>query len=139
MARPTKYDPVMCEVVVDLMRDGASRVEVCAELDICYDTFLAWQAEHQEFSESVKRGVDLCQAWWEREGRTNLKDKDFSYTGWYMNMKNRFAWADRNEVKHSGEIQQVTDDQLDTRLSELIRKAGIAETTGGEGPKGQEE
>lgn len=98
MARPTKYDPAMCEQVVELMRVGASKTEVCAELDICFDTLIAWQEAHSEFSEAVKRGVQLCQAWWEREGRTALRDKDFSYTGWYMNMKNRFGWKDKQEI-----------------------------------------
>lgn len=102
MARPTKYDPAMCETVIDLMREGASRVEVCAELDICYHTWQAWQEEHEEFSQSVKRGVELCQAWWEREGRIALRDKEFSYTGWYMNMKNRFGWRDKHEIENTG-------------------------------------
>ena len=102
--RPTKYDPSMCEIVVTLMAEGASRVEVCAELGICYETFQTYQEDHPEFSEAVKKGVQLCQAWWEREGRTNLKNKDFSYTGWYMNMKNRFKWTDRQEVEHSGKM-----------------------------------
>lgn len=98
LGRPTKYDPAMCARVVEMMAEGCSRVEVCADLGICFETFQRWQESHPDFSESVKRGLQLCQAWWEREGRTNLKDRDFSYTGWYMNMKNRFGWKDRNEV-----------------------------------------
>ena len=104
MGRPKKYDPAMCETVVSLMAEGASRVEVCAELGIHYETFQIYQEIHPEFSEAVKKGVQLCQAWWEREGRTNLKNKDFSYTGWYMNMKNRFKWTDKQEVEHSGKV-----------------------------------
>lgn len=139
MARPTKYEESMCKVVVDMMTEGASKVEVCAELGICYDTFLDYQEKHAKFSESVKKGDQLSAAWWERQGRLSLKDKEFSYTGWYMNMKNRFGWADKQEVKHSGEIGQATDDQLDARISQLLGKAGVAETAGGEGAEAEEE
>lgn len=107
MARPTKYTEDMGDRVIELMKDGASKVEVCAELDICYDTFQDYQEKHPEFSESVKRGERLSQAWWEKNGRLALRDKEFNPTLWYMNMKNRFNWADKQETKteHSGELK----------------------------------
>ena len=102
MARPTKYKPSMCKVVIDLMQEGASQQEVLAVLDISNDTFYRWKKENEEFSETIKRGVQLSQGWWERQGRVSLKDREFNYTGWYMNMKNRFKWADKQEVKNEG-------------------------------------
>lgn len=107
MARPTKYRKEMCDTVVEMMAEGASKTEVCAELDICHDTLLEWEDRHVEFSEAIKRGIKLSQAWWERQGRLSLKDKEFSYTGWYMNMKNRFGWADKQELtgKDGGPVE----------------------------------
>lgn len=102
MARPTKYKPEMCKVVIDLMQEGASQQEVLAVLDISNDTFYRWKKENEEFSETIKRGIQLSQGWWERQGRVSLKDREFNYTGWYMNMKNRFKWADKQEVKNEG-------------------------------------
>ena len=102
MARPTKYKASLCKVVIDLMQEGASQQEVLAVLDISNDTFYRWKKENEEFSETIKRGVQLSQGWWERQGRVSLKDREFNYTGWYMNMKNRFKWADKQEVKNEG-------------------------------------
>ncbi|MCH7499419.1 MAG: hypothetical protein IH886_05335 [Nitrospinae bacterium] len=100
--RPSKYRPEMCDQVIELMGDGASLVEVAAKLGICKDTLHEWKKTNVEFSDSIKRGVQLSAAWWEEKGRTNLENKDFSYTGWYMNMKNRFGWKDKHENQITG-------------------------------------
>lgn len=107
MARPTKYTEDMGPRAVALMSEGASKVEVCAELDIDYHTFQDYQELYPEFLQSVKTGELLSQAWWEKHGRTCLRDKEFNPTLWYMNMKNRFGWADKQETKteHSGEVK----------------------------------
>jgi hypothetical protein len=113
MGRPTKYKKEMCEVVIELMREGASQEEVIGSLDISKDTYYRWREEHEEFSDAIKRGVRLSQTWWERQGRISLKDREFNYTGWYMNMKNRFKWADKQEVKNEGNITIVMDTGID--------------------------
>lgn len=113
MGRPTKYKPEMCETVIELMKEGASQQEVLAVLDISNDTFYRWKKENEEFSETIKRGIQLSQAWWERKGRISLDDRQFNSTLWYMNMKNRFKWADKQEVKNEGNITIVMDTGID--------------------------
>ncbi len=104
VGRPTKYKPEMCETVVELMKEGASQEEVIGSLDISKDTYYRWKEENKDFSDAIKRGIGLSRAWWEKEGRISLRDREFNYTGWYMNMKNRFKWADKQEVKNSGQL-----------------------------------
>lgn len=101
--RPTKYRPEMCEIVVREMSEGASLEEVAAELGITMETLCQWKNKNgdyfiSEFSDSISLGVQKSAAWWLKKGRVNLENKEFSYTGWYMNMKNRFGWRDRQEV-----------------------------------------
>jgi len=110
--RPTKYKPEFCDKVIELMAEGASKTEVIAELDISWDTLIDWtnpesERYEKDFSESIKKGSMLSQSWWEKNGRVNLKDREFNYTGWYMNMKNRFRkspeyWAD--QIKHDLDV-----------------------------------
>ena len=116
--RPTSYKPEMCEKVIALMKDGHSKTVVAAELDICKDTFYRWcdpdgDSYIQEFSDSVKKGVSLSEAWWEKEGHLALRDDKFNSTLWYMNMKNRFNWADKKEIKSDTTIKgYVSDDPM---------------------------
>lgn len=104
--RPTKYKQEMCQTVVKLMSEGASLIEVAAELGVDQETLHRWKKEEdkKEFSNAIKEGTALSEAWWQRMGRVNLGNGSFSYTGWYMNMKNRFGWADKTENKHDHQV-----------------------------------
>ena len=104
VGRPTKYKPEMCAAVVELMREGASLIEVAANIGITEETLHQWKKSNKDFSESVKRGAQLSKAWWMKEGRVALRDKDFNATLWYMNMKNRHGWADKVEKKEDHSI-----------------------------------
>ena len=99
--RPSKYKPEMCDRVIELGREGMSKVEIAAELDIHYSTFIAWQEEKPEFSASVKQAEKFSQAWWERKGREATFDSQgFNATSYIFNMKNRFSddWRDKVET-----------------------------------------
>ena len=102
--RPSKYKPEMCDTVVSMMRKGASKCEVAAALDISGETLNQWEKSNREFSEAIKRGEQLSQAWWMTKGRMKLEEPKFNYTGWYMNMKNRFGWRDKTENNSTVEI-----------------------------------
>ncbi len=111
---PTKYDKSYCDKVIELMREGASKAEVCLELNCCFQSFLTWQTQHPEFLEAVKRGLHLSKGKWEQIGRKAAfgNVENFNATAWIFNMKNRFGkmddlgdkWSDKQEVEHSGEV-----------------------------------
>lgn len=95
------------EEVLELYSEGAADIEIKALIYEWRGTFSCdlwnrWMKENDEFSVTIKKGRMLSESWWNKSGRKNLKEKDFSYTGWYMNMKNRFGWRDKQETTLQG-------------------------------------
>ena len=113
--RPTKYKPEYCELVVKLAEEGASITELALHIDVDRHTLNEWEKVHPEFSTALKRARALQESWWEKEARVSLRDKDFNHVLWYMNMKNRFGWRDKQEVEHKGGIS-VSFDRDDADL-----------------------
>lgn len=106
VGRPTKYEPEMCDAVIEYGKQGMSKCEMAAELDIAYSNFDRWQNEIPEFQEAIKDAMKRSQAWWERNGRkATFGDVDgFNATSYIFNMKNRFRddWHDTVKNEHSG-------------------------------------
>lgn len=99
--------------VLELYSVGGADIEVKAMIykwrkTFSHELFQRWIDEEPEFFETIKMGRMLSEAWWNENGRTNLKERDFNYTGWYMQMKNRFGWSDKVEQK-----QEVTVKEFD--------------------------
>jgi len=106
------------DAVLALYSEGGSDVEVrvlLADIRKDVNTFSddLWERllkEDDEFSRTIKKGKILSEAWWTKTGRKNLQNREFNYTGWYMQMKNRFGWADSQRIQHSGNTVIYLDD-----------------------------
>ena len=115
-----KFPENWTEIFTELYSVGASDKEIKSLILKWRNTFSndlwdRWMVEDKQFSETIKNGRIHSESWWETEGRTNLKDGTFNYTGWYMNMKNRFKWTDRQDstVSHNGSLSILNLDPLE--------------------------
>ena len=111
--RPTDYDPAILEGFEDRFKQGQSILEVAVDLGVARSTIYLWAKEHPEFSDALTRARDVCQAWWEKQGRSNLFDHEeydaenhvstkdkFNDRLWTINVSRRFRndWAERIEL-----------------------------------------
>jgi len=95
------------KLILNNMRQGASKREVMALIGVRSQLFYDLTKRDQEFSNTIKKGTELSEAWWLSQGRINLKERAFNSTLWYMNMKNRFGWRDKQDIEHGGEVSYV--------------------------------
>ncbi len=125
--RPTKYKEEYCQAVIDVMSEGASKIEFCASIGISNQTFYNWCAERPEFLDAVKIAELHSQAWWEKKGRlATFNSEGFNATAFIFNMKNRFKddWRDKQEVAthHSGETKTTVVHATQEDLAEARRQ-----------------
>lgn len=118
IGRPTKYNPAMCDKIIELMSDGKSKTTACVELGIYLDACNAWEKKYKEFSAAVKRGEELCERWWVEAGRKNLWNKQFQAVLWMMNMSNRFGWNRKVEGTVKGELSTDQKHEVVKKIEE---------------------
>lgn len=106
------FNTSMCSRVMKYMSEGATRGEICRKLKISNDVFQGLLERFPQFREAYEIGKDFSRGWWEEQGRINLENTKFNSTLWYMNMKNRWGWKDKQEIEHG----------VNDRLADLMKE-----------------
>jgi len=99
--KESKYRQEFIEILIQEMSEGASLKELPAIFGVCLSTIKNWRKEHSDFNNAIIIGIELSEAWWYIQGRKNIENKEFNSTLFYMNMKNRFGWADSQKTEHA--------------------------------------
>ena len=68
------------ESIINLSKKGASIVELAVELDISRQTLYNLSERDKHFLDTIKKCKRYCEAWWLSKGRTELENREFSYT-----------------------------------------------------------
>lgn len=103
LGRPTKYDPAICDTVIELGREGYSRAQMVAKTGIPYATFKAWEQGQPDFRAAMEEARVLALAHWEDLGRTHIVETPGGpklNTGlWSRSMAARFPAEYRENAK----------------------------------------
>jgi len=140
VGRPTKYKPEYCERIIELGKQGYSYAEIEADLEVDKASLYDWAAAHEEFSTALRAAKTYEQAWFEREARSNMKNRDFNANLWYRSAASRFRedYTERKETQVTGanggpvQVQsQVVDAKtLDADQREALRAILMAAKEG---------
>lgn len=98
----SKYDPAMCERMIELGKQGASQKMIWSELGISKATAESYKKKHEEFAEALDLALVHSQAHWERELLANVDNKNYN---------SRLA-----EIALRGQFQQDYRETRDTKV-----------------------
>lgn len=78
--------------------------EYAAAFEVDRVSLYDWAAAHEDFSTALMRAKQLEQAWWEREARLNVKNREFNANLWYRCAASRFRddYTERKVTELSG-------------------------------------
>ena len=103
VGRPTEYDPIYCDKVIELGMLGKSFEQMSAQLNVSYRTLCRWRDSHEEFCHALEDAQALSQAWWEDQAQAYmLEHKDgakLNASIWSRSMAARFPKKYRESVK----------------------------------------
>ena len=72
--RPTKYDPAMCEQVIELGKLGRSRTAIAVELGISGALIPEWEKAHPEFLRAMTESQEAAKKYYETLAEAHMID-----------------------------------------------------------------
>ena len=96
-----KYDATKHIAILSaVFSQGEDIAAFCCESNICRDTFFEWVKTHPEFKEAYAEARERSRRYFEKLALQGMQDPlNFNFTGWSMQMRNRFGYTDKRKPK----------------------------------------
>lgn len=108
LGRPSKYDPVYCDQIIELGKLGKSRWQIASELGLTYSNLINWEQVHEDFREAMNTARLDALAYWEALAENHMIETPGGpriNTGlWSRSMAARFPeqYRDNSKVEVTG-------------------------------------
>lgn len=119
--RPSKYEAVHCEQVIECLAQGHSVTAFAGEIGVARSTVFKWADEHPEFSDALKTGQARATAFWEKILIGVARDGKGNATAAIFGLKNRAAedWADRSAGQEQPQTVAPAEPEQSATVSQL--------------------
>ncbi|MEM4167803.1 MAG: hypothetical protein QW328_06895 [Nitrososphaerota archaeon] len=108
--------------IIDIYSIGGSDVEVCAEIRCTMDKFMELYNTNDAFKQAIDLGRILSKAWWYRQGRENLNNRNYNSALYNFQMKNRFGWSEKGEATPGISEEDLDLDTAKTKALAIMEK-----------------
>lgn len=119
-----KFNDEELKKIQEWMYEGKSIKQIARLLKVSRQWLHELMLGDSKLNDTIQLGKEYAEAWWEEQGQANLWNKEFNHQLFYMNMKNRFGWKDKNEsvqtVSISHEIKNIK--QIEEEYKNLYKK-----------------
>lgn len=97
----SKYDPAMCQTMIELGKEGASQKIMWSTIGISKATAAAYKEKYPEFAEALDLALVHSQAYWERMMLANVENKNFNTRMVEIAVRGQFGdtYKDNREIK----------------------------------------
>ena len=140
--RPSLYTDEIADAICEAIIEGGALYRICEQEGFpSENTVYRWIEEKPEFREKYTRARELQQ---DREADKivviadettdpNKARLQIDARKWRASKLAPKKYGDRLDLNHSGSIQHLSDEQLESRLTELLGKGGTGLASGGSG------
>jgi hypothetical protein len=117
----SKYDPAMCQTMIELGKEGASQKIMWSTLGISKATAANYKEKYPEFAEALDLALVHSQAYWERLMLSNLDNKNFNTRMVEIAVRGQFGetYKDNREIK--ADIKNEIKVDFAGEVAELIK------------------
>ena len=97
---PIEYTPDLCEEAIALAGIGMTGAELAAHWAISDETMNAWERAHPAFADALQRARTCARAWWQRQPRLAIREKDnkFPAGAWSQQVRALFPQYDDRQT-----------------------------------------
>jgi hypothetical protein len=115
--RPTTYKPEYCDLMIQMLSEGASFTEFRAAIGgVTRQTLSNWRDANPEFLDAYTKAEAIGQAYWEKRLRTEIMfDNKANAALVKLYFANRFNWHDKQQTDHTS-----SDGTLKPTVIELV-------------------
>jgi hypothetical protein len=95
VGRPLKYKPEWADTVIDMLKRGKSKAQICLHLEINNTTFNRYCENYEEFNAAYKDNLIFAEGFWHDriEEAAIGHNGDANIRGMEAIMQNRFQWT----------------------------------------------
>lgn len=117
----SKYDPAMCQTMIELGKEGASQKIMWSVLGISKATAESYKKKHPEFAEALDLALVHSQAYWERLMLSNVDNKNFNTRMVEIAVRGQFGetYKDNREIK--SDVKQEVVVNFNEEIANLIK------------------
>jgi hypothetical protein len=117
----SKYDPAMCECMIELGKTGASQKMIWSNLGISKSTADAYRKKHPEFAEALDLALVHSQSYWESMLLANLENKGFNSRLAEIALRGQFSQDYRERMDIKQDVKQEVVIDFSSEISKLIK------------------